>query len=407
MNLLFILPRLGKNKEGIMFFPNYDSNSLVNLISSLFAASGNQTKYSHLKLLPPQKLNSKNIVLIILDGLGWEFLKKHKKTSFLGNNILGKITSVFPPTTAAAITSILTGKAPGEHGVTGWFVYLKEIDLISTILPFSKRGTDDSLLEKGVKADEIFDQKNIFQKIKRNSFLITNDNIVNSTYSQYFSRGAATVSYEKNNIFDFVKKTSDIIKMDKGKKFIYTYWSLFDSLAHIYGINGKETIDHFWKIDKQLENLINISKDTETTFIITADHGLIDTTPENTIYLEQHPKLKELLSMPFSGEPRTVFCFVKENKEQEFINYYSKYLKKFCHIFKTEDLIKKNVFGLYNSHKNLKSRLGDYILIMKKNYIFKDFIPGENKYFHVGNHGGVSKNELYIPLIYKQTNIKK
>jgi len=383
-----------------MHLPNYKDNSIVNLTASILSVTGKKKQYSTLKILESKKINSKNIVLIILDGLGYEFMKQYKKSSFLGKNIIGKITSVFPPTTAAAITTYLTGKAPGEHGVTGWFVYLKELDVISTILPFTQRGKQKPLTDVGATAADIFDQDTIFQSVERDSYIITNDLIAESTYSRYFGRGATTIPYKRGKIESFTSTIKNTLDSSNNAKFIYAYWSKFDTFSHEYGIGSEKTKQHFEKLDRKLKTLLKNCHNNDTTFLITADHGLIDTTRERTIYLSEHPDLKKLLSMPLSGEPRTAFCFVKPDKEKEFIEYHKNNLKNCCHLIKSSELIKKKAFGLFNTHKNLNSRIGDYILLMKKNYAFKDFLPEEEEYFHVGNHGGVSKEEIYVPLIY-------
>jgi hypothetical protein len=62
------------------------------------------------------------------------------------------------------------------------------------------------------------------------------------------------------------------------------------------------------------------------------------------------------------------------------------------------DLIKKGYFGLFRPNSRLKDRIGDYVLIMKENYIFKDEMPGEEVNYYIGNHGGVSKEEMFVPL---------
>jgi hypothetical protein len=36
---------------------------------------------------------------------------------------------------------------------------------------------------------------------------------------------------------------------------------------------------------------------------------------------------------------------------------------------------------------------------MKDNFVIKDSVPGEKSKFSIGNHGGVSKEEMYVPLI--------
>lgn len=389
-----------------MYLPNYKNGSIVNLTASILNSTGKPLKYSPLKLLPADKLKNKNIVLIILDGLGYEFIKKYKKSSFLGKNLLGKMTSVFPPTTAAAITTFLTGKAPGEHGVTGWFVYLKELDLISTILPFSERGTENSLSDFGTNTEEIFGQKSIFQNIDRKSFAVTSSSIADSDYTRYFSENAQIIPYANKSLPDFISTIKKTINSSTSEKFIYAYWSKFDSLSHEFGIEGEETKRHFKNLDKKLEGFITSCQQRDTTFLITADHGLIDTIPERTIYLNDHPEFENFLSMPLSGEPRASFCFLKDGMEKEFIAYHKKHLKKYSTLIKSTDLIKKNAFGLFNHNEKLLSRLGDYILLMKDNYALKDFIAGEDEYYHTGNHGGVSKEEMFVPLIYKNLTRK-
>ena len=49
--------------------------------------------------------------------------------------------------------------------------------------------------------------------------------------------------------------------------------------------------------------------------------------------------------------------------------------------------------------KRLYERTGDYVLVMKKSYIIKDFLPNEKTDFQKGNHGGLSEDEMLVPLI--------
>ncbi len=72
--------------------------------------------------------------------------------------------------------------------------------------------------------------------------------------------------------------------------------------------------------------------------------------------------------------------------------------------YPSEDLIKKNLFGLHKPHKMLKQRIGDYILIMKDKYIIRDRLFKEERIFLRGNHGGLSKEEMYVPLMLVESN---
>ena len=56
-------------------------------------------------------------------------------------------------------------------------------------------------------------------------------------------------------------------------------------------------------------------------------------------------------------------------------------------------------FGRGPEHVRLRERVGDYVLLMKDNCVIKDWLPGETRYSHIGFHGGLSADEMYVPLI--------
>ena len=45
------------------------------------------------------------------------------------------------------------------------------------------------------------------------------------------------------------------------------------------------------------------------------------------------------------------------------------------------------------------SDLGDFTLLMRGRHTIKDWLPGERRYVHVGAHGGLSEEELFVPLV--------
>jgi len=115
--------------------------------------------------------------------------------------------------------------------------------------------------------------------------------------------------------------------------------------------------------------------------------------------LKDHPKLKETLIMPLSGEPRVAYCYVHSDKTKEFKKYIKTNLNQYCKVYKSTDLINKGVFGLGKINEKLKDRIGDYVLVMKENYILKDFLITEEEKYHIGNHGGTSKDEMFVPVV--------
>jgi predicted AlkP superfamily pyrophosphatase or phosphodiesterase len=376
-----------------MVLPNY-KNSIVNLLSSITRNFNYPHKYSELSSLTSKELkSSKNVVLIVLDGLGYEYLKK-QKNSFLAKNIKSKLTTVFPSATSAAITTFITAEAPKQHAFTGWFLYLKEIGQISLSLPFVSRADKKPITIIDVK--DVLSSTSIFEKIKVDSYLIMPSRIINSKFTSNNSKKAKKLGY--NTIGGFLSQIKKAINKNK-RKYIYAYWPFFDGLSHDFGANSKETLSHFKLLDKKIEEFIKKIQGTNTTVIITADHGLIDTPKKNRINLEDHPKLKECLTLPLCGESKVSYCYVHPSKTAQFEKYVKTKFKKYCELHKSIDLIKKGYFGLFNENEKLLDRIGDYVLIMKDNYILKDKLLNEKKGLHVSHHGGLSKEEMLVPLI--------
>ena len=71
----------------------------------------------------------KNVVLLLMDGMGVNVLERSlPENAFLRKHIKTELSSVYPCTTTAATTSVLTGRTPAEHGWIGWSCYFKEVD---------------------------------------------------------------------------------------------------------------------------------------------------------------------------------------------------------------------------------------------------------------------------------------
>ena len=373
--------------------PNYNDGSIVNLMSSITKALGDKPRYKPLKALPPGRLKSRNIVLLVIDGLGYEYLMKHGKGSVLAANLEARITSAFPPTTAVGVTAFLTGVPAQQHALTGWFVYLKEINVVSTILPFISRATEENL-GKRINPKKIFNQKPVFDKIKAESYLVIRKDLINSDYTIATAGKASRLGY--TTLAGYFRQVKRAMNSSSRRKLIYAYWPGFDKLAHEYGVSSRKVYNHFKDLDKSLDSFLSSIEGSNTTVIVTADHGFVDTSKKRTIFLRQHPKLAETLVLPLCGESRSIYCYVKPSKAKEF----EKYVKKLpCKMFKSKDLVKRNYFGLFKPNPKLFDRIGTHVLIMDEGYVFKDELPGEERSIHKGSHAGMSDKELYVPLI--------
>src|SRR5688572_12595908 len=146
--------------------PDYSGGSLVNLMASIVAARGGKARHSPLRILRAEELHeARNLVLLIVDGLGDNYLMRRGAGGELARRRRASLTSVFPSTTASAITTSYTACTPLEHGLTGWFTYFGEAGCVSAALPFRSRGDHLSLTRRGVNAEQIYIARSIFEAL--------------------------------------------------------------------------------------------------------------------------------------------------------------------------------------------------------------------------------------------------
>ncbi len=380
--------------------PAYHGGSIVNLMSSIATRFGGSSPYPTLTTLPPDQLaGADNIVLLIIDGLGHSFLQEHGKGSVLQANLRGPITSVFPSTTAAAISSFYTGVAPQNHGIMGWFMWLRELGLVSVILKTAVRATKQPFLTKKVSPTEIYHPDSVFNRIQAKGFVVLPEGLRSSPYNQVLGGNAHLVGHR--NLNSLFSKTTKILKKNRGKNYIMSYWPGLDAAMHKYGVTSAETIREFNAIDQHvgafLEDVKKIGP--KTAVIITADHGLVDCPTERTIWLKQHPPLEQSLSVPLCGESRAAFCYVHPSKAAQFEAYVKEHLDHAFTLVPYVELLSKEYFGLFDPHPRLFDRVGDYLLIAKENYMLREDLLGEERETLIGHHGGVSEQEMFVPLI--------
>ena len=380
-----------------MFLPNYKDGGIANLMSSLGSALGAKSKYKPLKIFKPDELKStKNVVLLVIDGLGFEYIRKFGKNSVFSKYLRGKITSVFPTVTSTAVPLFFTGFSSQEHGMTGWHMFIKELGCVIKSLPYTTR-TSRFPLGEVRDISQVFNLKPFTNRIKCQSYVVTMKEIVNSSFTIATAGKAKICAYK--NLNGCFKKIKKIIKSNSRKKFIHAYWPKFDTLCHHYGTKNKKVFAHFKQLNKELVSFVKTIEGTNTAIIITADHGMIDVPKSKVINLKNHPKLRETLSVPLCGDSRYAYCYVKSDKTREFERYVKTKLKHCCTLYKSKDLVKKNYFGLEKPSKKFLERIGEYTIIMKENYAIYDFLVQEKGKRNVGDHGGLSKEELFVPLI--------
>jgi predicted AlkP superfamily pyrophosphatase or phosphodiesterase len=110
-----------------IIYPDY-THSILNLASSILHAYGAPFGHPTLPSLDAVLAeNHKNRIFLILDGMGSEFVRRQlEPDGFFRRCQVDELTSVYPCTTTAATTSMLSGLSPLEHGWLGWSPWFRE-----------------------------------------------------------------------------------------------------------------------------------------------------------------------------------------------------------------------------------------------------------------------------------------
>jgi len=384
-----------------MHLPNYRDGSIVNLMQSILAGLGASGAgggaHGHLAdLAPAEVADARHVVLLVVDGLGRAQLESGPAPA-LRASLRGTMTSVFPSTTASAVTTFLTGLAPVEHAVTGWFMWLRELDSIVAPLPFTTRAGGAPLGSLGIAPADVFAGPSVFERVRVDCHAVQPADLVDSPYSRAHTRGAAPRGFE--GLGALVDSIVDIVRYARRRTYVSAYWPLLDTLSHEFGASSVESRRHLAEIDLCFARLRAALAGSGTLLVVTADHGFVDIRPESRLDADSVPGLAPMLSRPLCGEPRLAYCYVRGEHRAEFAERATEGLDGAARVVDSASMIDAGWFGLAEPHPRLRERVGDFALVMRDDYAIRDRIADEKPFRHVGVHGGVSREEMQVPLV--------
>jgi predicted AlkP superfamily pyrophosphatase or phosphodiesterase len=398
--------------------PDYGGYCLSNVPStvlSLLGVDSDRTTLPRDAFGGTEIAGVENVVLMLFDGLGFRELSKQEGRGFFGS-LMAKgsvrpITTVFPSTTAAALTTVSTGLTPQEHGLPEWFVYMDELDDVVVTLPFTRVGDSgrDTLVGQ-IHPSFLFDGTTIFERLKKEkvrSLSLTGRALAHTAYSKVSHEGSEVLPYATAS--DLAVSLRRRLEAARGRNLFYVYWSSVDTIEHIYGPNTAESeveaslISHAFQ-----EGLISkLGRETarRTMVIATADHGQINVKPENTVYLNGCRRLLSFLDrgptgkvIPPWGSARDAYLRVRKDKIDEAKQYIEGKLAGIASVLKTEDAIDEGLFGVNKPSRKFRRRVGNLMVLPRaRRTVWYHYEKGDSLGLK-GHHGGLSRDEMTIPL---------
>ena len=409
-----------EKKEGDFIFPFYEQYCFSNIPSTILNFFDIKTLKTSLlsKILnETTKLEETNkLILLIIDGFGFNqlfrYYKQHKFFSKLTKKgTVSPITSVFPSTTANAITTINSGLTPQEHGLPEWFVYFKEIDQIINTIHFKPLGSKqkDELLEQGVNPKILYNGKTIHQKLKKEkvkTFTFIDESIAHSAYSKMVFKGSTIKPAITNS--DLIVKLRKTLEKTKGPGYYYVYLGNLDSIAHRYGPHTEEYRTELasisYLLQEELVEKLDQKTSRESLLLVTADHGQMNIDPQKTIYLNKYKKLQQnfqksqnnKIILP-TGSPRDVFLHIKPDKIEEIRDFLTQELKEKAEIIETKDALNNGLFGTGKPKDEFLNRIGNLLILPHADHTIWYKNPKGRTFDLLGFHGGLNSEEMLVP----------
>jgi predicted AlkP superfamily pyrophosphatase or phosphodiesterase len=409
---------LKERTEGEFVYPYYDKFCVSNIPPFILSFFNIKSPRPVLPLKGYRdRLNlddSMNVLMFLVDGLSYNYwiqqTKEIEVCNLLGQKgIVAPLTSVFPSTTAAALTTINSGLTPQEHGLLEWIIYVREIDMIIKTLRFTSidSNTPDSLLEKEVDPKLLFKGRTLYQQLDTagvNSVTFVPESIAYSTYSQLIHKGSLIIPY--SDLLDLFKKIVKKLKQSE-ETYFYVYIDTLDYVGHQFGPHSNQYLKEFSTFSslliKGFINKVETKIARKTIFLLTSDHGQIPVSPTETLYLNNYLKLTRNLQNPNrrrvypTGSPRDVFLHIEPDRLEEIHDYLVQELSDQAYILKVTDALEMNLFGGGQTHNSFHDRIGNLLILPRGNHtIWFEHVKGE-KFGLKGHHGGLHKEEMLIP----------
>jgi predicted AlkP superfamily pyrophosphatase or phosphodiesterase len=406
---------LKSRQKGEFVYPYYEKYCISNIpstISSILTGIREERALPENLFMDDIKKTEK-IILFLIDGFGYhQWLRYFKgyeffKTLTKNTNIV-PLTSTFPSTTAAAITTINTGLNPDEHAIPEWVVYFREIDRVISTIPFSPIGMGvlDSLVSEGFDPKILYKGKNLYQKLKKGkvkSFAFQKDSIAYSAYSKVILNGSKIIPFKGH--LDLVVKIRDALEKTKGPSYFYVYLDLIDAVSHKYGLYTKEYESAISSLSSILyqDFLKKVSRKiaNETSIFITSDHGAVNIDPQKTIYLNYFAEMNKYYSrnrkgkiIPPTGSPRDVFLHIKDAKLKETKEFLKSKFSGIAEIVESKEAIGRGLFGLGRPTDRFTERIGNLMILPYGNHtIWYEHKKGE-RFKLRSHHGGLNPEEM-------------
>jgi hypothetical protein len=362
--------------------PDFDGACLINVVPALLArADGEGGRPAG--WLPDPVNRARQIVLLVLDGLGWEQLRDRAAAApTLTAATGGPITSVAPSTTACALTSLTTGLPPAVHGVVGYRVRAR--DQVLNVLSW-RTGDGDArrtIPPRGFQPFTPFPRA-----CGARTPVVSRSDYRTTGFSAAHLAGAEL--YPWHTASGLVVEVRRLL--ERGERFVYTYYDGVDRVSHAWGL-GDHYEAELRAADRLVADLLEVLP-PGAVLVVTADHGQVEVGPSTEVL--GHEVMDDVVLL--SGEGRFRWLHTRPGAAQDVAAAAKEAFGHVAWVRTLEELVDEGWLG-GEPVPAVAERMGDVALVPFAPTAFLDPADtGEQRL--VGRHGSLTSAEMLVPLV--------
>lgn len=392
--------------------PSYDGRGITNLSASLVRHFGGAIATPGLDadLLDDLLAGAQRVVLLVVDAVGHDSLANALAEGgglarLLPSGRLGELTSVFPSTTTAALTSLWTGVSPAEHGLLGYRQWLGEYGVRANMISFCPDGFEkhgrDQLLSGGLDPDTFLAVPSVAQRLS--AVGVPTHNLIYGAFaksglSRLQARGVAETRGFVGLADLWPLLRAQMASCARG--LFVAYWHVADDLQHAYGPSSEALETELDLLGRAFERAfldrLTPAEARDTLFLLTSDHGQMAARPERVVRLTEHPELAQLLAMPSTGDSRAAYLHCRQGCVAEATAYCREHLGEAFAVLDSSEALASGLFGPLPHAPRAAQRVGDLVLCGRGGYLYWDRPRDPDS---LGRHGGLAPEEQRVPLL--------
>jgi len=388
-----------KIEDRSLILPHSDRPDIVDLVRAIagtLGVTGYATRPATESIMK-QLGDPEHIVFLLIDGLGMNIVQKMPADSFMASHLKAELTSVVPSTTASALASLGTAIYPDQHAVAGWFTYLPEFEITTTILPFIERYTEIPLQERGITGAEVLSSPSWVPRVSGDTLSIQPQRYVDGVFAKFMRGDNPGRGYETlDQAMDLV---SEHVSQARARSYTFLYIPQLDTVSHIVGPMHEEVLSMAQQLDAEVSRLASLL-DGSARLIISADHGQMLVPHDNQTEIFDGDPLLEALEVPPTGDGRLPhFHVLRQNRGTFEAIFEERFGDRFA-LVTIEDAEDLKLFGPGPMSAESRARFGHYSAIPLENHTLAYLPPTiPPRSSPLGRHGALSPAEMLVPLI--------